>query len=108
MMDRHMAGQMGVNGWVCRWVDGWVWGSAAEWMGAGGCIDEGATQSVPGVVRVYWQALQQELALCWSSMEKLDERAQMLAGAGAPEQLGAVRERLREQLRALQERAATR
>ncbi|XP_045863809.1 spectrin beta chain, non-erythrocytic 5 [Meles meles] len=54
------------------------------------------------------QALQQELALCWSSMEKLDQRAQILAGPGAPEQLRVVRERLWEQLRALQERAATR
>lgn len=63
---------------------------------------------MPGMVRVYWQALQQELALSWSSMEKLDQRAQMLAGAGAPEQLGAVLERLREQLRVLQEQAATR
>ncbi|XP_032199248.1 spectrin beta chain, non-erythrocytic 5 isoform X4 [Mustela erminea] len=54
------------------------------------------------------QALQQELALCWSSMEKLDQRAQILAGPGAPEHLRVVRERLWEQLRALRERAATR
>uniref|UniRef100_A0A8C7EU33 Spectrin beta, non-erythrocytic 5 n=1 Tax=Neovison vison TaxID=452646 RepID=A0A8C7EU33_NEOVI len=54
------------------------------------------------------QALQQELALCWSSMEKLDQRAQILAGPGAPEHLRVVRERLWEQLRALREQAATR
>ncbi|XP_073733567.1 spectrin beta chain, non-erythrocytic 5 [Callorhinus ursinus] len=54
------------------------------------------------------QALQQELALYWSSLEKLDQRAQKLAGPGATEPLAAVRERLREQLQALQEWAATR
>ncbi|KAF6133107.1 spectrin beta, non-erythrocytic 5 [Phyllostomus discolor] len=54
------------------------------------------------------QALQQELALCWSTMEKLDQRAQVLGDPEAPEQLGVVQERVREQLRALQELAATR
>ncbi|XP_057162138.1 LOW QUALITY PROTEIN: spectrin beta chain, non-erythrocytic 5 [Ursus arctos] len=73
-----------------------------------GSQDCGADEAATVRLMEKHQALQQELALCWSSMEKLDERAQMLAGAGAPEQLGAVRERLREQLRALQERAATR
>lgn len=57
------------------------------------------------------QALQQELALGWSTMEKLDQRAQVLGdpeAPEAPEQLGVVQERVREQLRALQELAATR
>lgn len=55
-----------------------------------------------------WQALQQELALYWSSMEKLDQRAHTLSGPEAPKQLGMVQERLREQLRVLQELAASR
>lgn len=59
-------------------------------------------------VLMCWQALQQELALYWSSMEKLDQRAQTLSGPEAPEQLGVVQERLWAQLRALQELAATR
>ncbi|XP_019500408.1 PREDICTED: spectrin beta chain, non-erythrocytic 5 [Hipposideros armiger] len=54
------------------------------------------------------QALKQELALYWSSMEKLDQRAQALRCPEAPEQLGMVQERLWAQLRALQELAATR
>ncbi|XP_034850492.1 spectrin beta chain, non-erythrocytic 5 [Mirounga leonina] len=53
------------------------------------------------------QALQQELTLYWSSLEKLDQRAQKLAGPGAAEPLAVVRERLREQLQALREWAAT-
>ncbi|KAF5925525.1 hypothetical protein HPG69_001972 [Diceros bicornis minor] len=54
------------------------------------------------------EALQQELVLYWSSMEKLDQRAQTLIGPEAPEQLRVVQRRLWEQLRALQELAATR
>uniref|UniRef100_A0A667H474 Spectrin beta, non-erythrocytic 5 n=1 Tax=Lynx canadensis TaxID=61383 RepID=A0A667H474_LYNCA len=54
------------------------------------------------------QALQQELVLYWSSMEKLDQQAHTLTGSGAPEQLEVVRERLREQLQALQALAITR
>ncbi|XP_042798196.1 spectrin beta chain, non-erythrocytic 5 [Panthera leo] len=54
------------------------------------------------------QALQQELVLYWSSMEKLDQQAHTLTGPGAPEQLEVVRERLREQLQALQALAITR
>ncbi|CAK7301658.1 Spectrin beta chain, non-erythrocytic 5 [Vulpes lagopus] len=54
------------------------------------------------------QALRQELALHWSSLEELDQRAQILAGPGTSEQLGVVRERLREQLQVLQELAAKR
>uniref|UniRef100_A0A671DN44 Spectrin beta, non-erythrocytic 5 n=1 Tax=Rhinolophus ferrumequinum TaxID=59479 RepID=A0A671DN44_RHIFE len=54
------------------------------------------------------QALKQELVLYWNSVEKLDQRAQTLSGPEAPEQLGVVQERLWEQLRALQELAATR
>nr|XP_055172581.1 spectrin beta chain, non-erythrocytic 5 [Nyctereutes procyonoides] len=54
------------------------------------------------------QALQQELALHWSSLEELDQKAQILAGPGTAEQLGVVRERLREQLQMLQELAAKR
>uniref|UniRef100_A0A8C4M5V2 Spectrin beta, non-erythrocytic 5 n=1 Tax=Equus asinus TaxID=9793 RepID=A0A8C4M5V2_EQUAS len=49
------------------------------------------------------QTLQQELVLCWSSMEKLDQRAQTLTGPVASEQLRAVQRRLWEQLQALQE-----
>uniref|UniRef100_G1MDF6 Spectrin beta, non-erythrocytic 5 n=1 Tax=Ailuropoda melanoleuca TaxID=9646 RepID=G1MDF6_AILME len=73
-----------------------------------GSQDCGADEAATVRLMEKHQALQQELALSWSSMEKLDQRAQMLAGAGAPEQLGAVLERLREQLRVLQEQAATR
>ena len=54
------------------------------------------------------QALQQDLALYWSTMEKLDQRAQVLEDPEAPERLGVVQERVRERLRALQELAATR
>ncbi|ELW48130.1 Spectrin beta chain, brain 4 [Tupaia chinensis] len=54
------------------------------------------------------QGLQQELALRWSSVEELEQRAQTLAGPEAPQQLSAVWARLREQLRALQELATTR
>ena len=78
-------------GWVGRWA-----------------YSESATQSALAWVPVYWQALQQELALYWSSLEKLDQRAQILAGPGAPEQLHTARKRIREQLWALQEWAATR
>lgn len=59
-------------------------------------------------VHVYWQALRQELALHWSSLEELDQRVQTLAGPETSEQLGVVRERLREQLQVLQELAAKR
>lgn len=59
-------------------------------------------------VPVCWQALQQELVLHWSLMEKLDQRAQILTGPKAGEQLCVVQERLRKQLQALQELAATR
>lgn len=52
--------------------------------------------------------LQQTLSLHWRSLEELDQRAQTLAGPAAPEQLHGLRERLREQLQALQEMAATR
>ena len=55
-----------------------------------------------------WQALQQELARFWSSVEELDWRAQTLTGPKAPAQLGVVQKRLRERLQALQELAATR
>lgn len=41
-------------------------------------------------------------------MEELDQTAQTLTGPEAPEQQRVVRERLREQLQALQELAATR
>ncbi|KAM7239689.1 hypothetical protein CapIbe_009184 [Capra ibex] len=54
------------------------------------------------------QALQQELAHYWSSMEELDWRAKTLTGPEAPAQLGVVQKRLRERLQALQELAATR
>ncbi|XP_037691030.1 LOW QUALITY PROTEIN: spectrin beta chain, non-erythrocytic 5 [Choloepus didactylus] len=54
------------------------------------------------------QALQQELARYWSFMEELDERAQTLIDPEAPEQPGVVQERLRGQLQAVQELAATR
>ncbi|XP_057577784.1 spectrin beta chain, non-erythrocytic 5 [Hippopotamus amphibius kiboko] len=54
------------------------------------------------------QALQQELACYWGSVEELDQRAGTLSGPEAPAQLGVVQERLRERLRALQELAATR
>lgn len=55
-----------------------------------------------------WQTLQQELVLCWSSMEKLDQRAQTLTGPVASEQLRAVQRRLWEQLQALQELSVSR
>lgn len=55
-----------------------------------------------------WQALQQELARCWNSVEELDRRAQTLTGPEGPAQLGVVQKRLRERLQALQELAATR
>ncbi|XP_055291885.1 spectrin beta chain, non-erythrocytic 5 [Moschus berezovskii] len=54
------------------------------------------------------QALQQELARYWSSVEELDQRAQALTGPEAPAQLDMVQKRLRERLQALQELAATR
>ncbi|XP_032336758.1 spectrin beta chain, non-erythrocytic 5 [Camelus ferus] len=54
------------------------------------------------------QALQQELAHYWSSLEELEQRAQTLTGPEAPAQLGVVWERLQERLRALQELAAIR
>ncbi|XP_061286842.1 spectrin beta chain, non-erythrocytic 5 isoform X2 [Bos javanicus] len=54
------------------------------------------------------QALQQELARCWNSVEELDRRAQTLTGPEGPAQLGVVQKRLRERLQALQELAATR
>uniref|UniRef100_A0A8D0S447 Calponin-homology (CH) domain-containing protein n=1 Tax=Sus scrofa TaxID=9823 RepID=A0A8D0S447_PIG len=54
------------------------------------------------------QALQQELACYWSSMQELDQRTQTLTGPEGPAQLGRVQERLRERLQALQELAATR
>ncbi|XP_040854019.1 spectrin beta chain, non-erythrocytic 5-like [Ochotona curzoniae] len=54
------------------------------------------------------EVLQQTLSLHWRSLEELDQRAQTLAGPAAPEQLHGLRERLREQLQALQEMAATR
>ncbi|KAG5206556.1 hypothetical protein JEQ12_018129 [Ovis aries] len=54
------------------------------------------------------EALQQELAHYWSSMEELDWRAKTLTGPEAPAQLGVVQKRLRERLQALQELAATR
>uniref|UniRef100_A0A8C6D7R2 Spectrin beta, non-erythrocytic 5 n=1 Tax=Moschus moschiferus TaxID=68415 RepID=A0A8C6D7R2_MOSMO len=54
------------------------------------------------------QALQQELARYWSSVEELDQRAQALTGPEAPAQLAMVQKRLRERLQALQELAATR
>lgn len=62
----------------------------------------------PSLSLVCWQALQQELAHYWSSMEELDWRAKTLAGPEAPAQLGVVQKRLRERLQALQELAATR
>lgn len=62
----------------------------------------------PAWVHVFWQLLQQELPLYRSSLEKLDQRAQKLAGPGATEPLAVIRERLREQLQALREWAATR
>lgn len=61
----------------------------------------------PSLSLVYWQALQQELARYWSSMEEVGRRAQTLTGPEAPAQLGVVRKRLRERLQALQELAAT-
>ncbi|XP_037360039.1 spectrin beta chain, non-erythrocytic 5 [Talpa occidentalis] len=54
------------------------------------------------------QSLQQELDLRWASMEMLGQRAQTLPCPEAPERLGAVQERLREQLRALRRLADTR
>uniref|UniRef100_A0A8D2HWE0 Spectrin beta, non-erythrocytic 5 n=1 Tax=Urocitellus parryii TaxID=9999 RepID=A0A8D2HWE0_UROPR len=54
------------------------------------------------------QVLQEELALHWSSMEKLDQKAQTLSGPEAPEQLGVMQERLRKQLWVLQELVASR
>jgi uncharacterized protein YmfQ (DUF2313 family) len=85
-----------VNGYVegvGRWVDG--------------CRDEVLpNQSLAW--GLCWQVLQQELALYWTSMEELNQKAQSLAGSKAPEQLGVVQERLWEQLRALQELAIAR
>ncbi|KAM6202501.1 spectrin beta chain, non-erythrocytic 5 [Rhynchocyon petersi] len=66
--------------------------------------DEAATFSL---IRKH-QAWQQELALSWSSMEELDQRAQTLIGPSAPEKVGMMQERLRHQLQALQELAAAR
>ncbi|KAM5175969.1 spectrin beta chain, non-erythrocytic 5 [Callospermophilus lateralis] len=54
------------------------------------------------------QVLQEELALHWSSMEKLDQKAQTLSGPEAPEQLGVMQEGLRKQLWVLQELVASR
>ncbi|XP_031791592.1 spectrin beta chain, non-erythrocytic 5 [Piliocolobus tephrosceles] len=54
------------------------------------------------------QALREELTICWSSMEELDQRVQTLTGPEAPEQQRVARERLWEQLQALQELAVTR
>lgn len=62
----------------------------------------------PRLSLVCWQALQQELACYWSSMQELDQRTQTLTGPEGPAQLGRVQERLRERLQALQELAATR
>ncbi|KAM6181713.1 LOW QUALITY PROTEIN: spectrin beta chain, non-erythrocytic 5 [Erethizon dorsatum] len=50
------------------------------------------------------QVLEQELAVYWSSMEALNQKAQALTGPEAP----VVQKRLRGQLQALQELAATR
>ncbi|XP_032107131.1 spectrin beta chain, non-erythrocytic 5 [Sapajus apella] len=66
--------------------------------------DEAATL---GLIKKH-KALQEELAVHWSSMEELDQRAQTLTGPEAPEQQRVVQNRLREQLRVLQELAATR
>ncbi|XP_078189296.1 spectrin beta chain, non-erythrocytic 5 [Callithrix jacchus] len=66
--------------------------------------DEAATL---GLIKKH-KVLQEELAVHWSSVEELDWRAQTLTGPEAPEQQRVVQERLREQLRALQELAATR
>nr|XP_021524474.1 LOW QUALITY PROTEIN: spectrin beta chain, non-erythrocytic 5 [Aotus nancymaae] len=66
--------------------------------------DEAATL---GLIKKH-KALQEELAVHWNSMEELDQRAQTLTGPEAAEQQRVVQERLREQLRALQELAATR
>uniref|UniRef100_A0A8C5UMU9 Spectrin beta, non-erythrocytic 5 n=1 Tax=Microcebus murinus TaxID=30608 RepID=A0A8C5UMU9_MICMU len=54
------------------------------------------------------QALQQELAVCWSSMEELDQRAQTFDGPEGPKQLSVAQRRLQERLWALQELAAER
>ncbi|KAL4696038.1 hypothetical protein H8957_001690 [Semnopithecus entellus] len=54
------------------------------------------------------QALREELTICWNSMEELDQRVQTLTGPEAPEQQRVARERLREQLQALQALAVTR
>ncbi|ERE70802.1 spectrin beta chain, brain 4-like protein [Cricetulus griseus] len=56
-----------------------------------------------GLIRKH-QMLQQELALCWSSVEDLEQRFQTLPGFEASEQLGVVRE----QLQALQKLADAR
>ncbi|XP_006883283.1 PREDICTED: spectrin beta chain, non-erythrocytic 5 [Elephantulus edwardii] len=66
--------------------------------------DEAATFSL---IRMH-QALQQELALYWSFMEELDQRAQTLSGLKAPEKPGMMQARLRKQLQALQKLATTR
>ncbi|XP_069861789.1 spectrin beta chain, non-erythrocytic 5 [Dipodomys merriami] len=60
--------------------------------------------------RLIWkhQVLQEELGLRWSSMLELEQSAQGLAGPEASEQLGTMQKRLWEQLRNLQELAATR
>ncbi|XP_058521995.1 spectrin beta chain, non-erythrocytic 5 [Ochotona princeps] len=54
------------------------------------------------------KVLQQTLTLHWRSLEELDQRAQTLAGPASLKQLHGLQERLREQLQALQEMAATR
>lgn len=101
-----------MDGWISGYVDGQMVESEHPWLkGRVGKMRVWVKEpsSLPRAwVGVCWQALQQELALCWSSMEKLDQRAQILAGPGAPEHLRVVRERLWEQLRALREQAATR
>ncbi|KAM9202881.1 spectrin beta chain, non-erythrocytic 5 [Dugong dugon] len=85
-------------------LEGWV-EEKRPLVGSQDCGgDEAATFSL---IKKH-QALQQELALYWSFMEELDQRAQTLTGPENPEQLGMMQEKLWKQLRELRELAATR
>ncbi|XP_007933521.1 spectrin beta chain, non-erythrocytic 5 [Orycteropus afer afer] len=70
--------------------------------------DYGGDEATTFILIKKHQALQQELALYWSFMEKLDQRAQTLTGLEAAEQLSTMSKRLWKQLQALQELAASR
>ncbi|KAM9646114.1 spectrin beta chain, non-erythrocytic 5 [Trichechus inunguis] len=85
-------------------LEGWV-EEKRPLVGSQDCGgDEAATFSL---IKKH-QALQQELALYWSFVEELDQRAQTLTGPENPEQLAMMQEKLWKQLQELQELAATR